>query len=62
MPLLTGKGRSHHGEILQEATKLAEAGKLVPLIDRRSFTMETIEEAYKIIELRIASGKVVVDI
>ena len=28
MPLLTGNGRSHHGRVVREATKLVEAGKL----------------------------------
>ena len=28
LPLLTGEGREHHGEIMREAPKLAEAGKL----------------------------------
>ena len=30
LPLLTGEGRAHHGEIMAEATRLAEAGKLPP--------------------------------
>ena len=29
LPLLTGEGRAHHGEILAEATRLAEAGQLI---------------------------------
>ena len=30
LPLLSGEGRAHHGEIMAEATRLIEAGKLVP--------------------------------
>ena len=30
LPLLTGEGRAHHGQILGEATRLAEAGQLLP--------------------------------
>jgi NADPH2:quinone reductase len=30
LPLITGEGRAHHGEILTEAAGLAEAGKLRP--------------------------------
>ena len=30
MPLLSGEGRRHHGEILTEVARLAEAGKLTP--------------------------------
>lgn len=32
LPMLTGRGRVHHGDILREATKLAKAGKLKPLL------------------------------
>ena len=42
LPLLTGEGRAHHGEILAEATRLAEAGQLTPSLDPRRFTLETV--------------------
>ncbi len=35
MPLLTGKGRERHGQILREAAKLVEAGKLRIKVDPR---------------------------
>jgi NADPH2:quinone reductase len=44
LPMLTGEGRAHHGDILREATKLIEVGKIVPrpssfqLRDRRAGT------------------------
>ena len=41
LPMLTGRGRVHHGDILREAAKLAEAGKLKPLLSRERFTFET---------------------
>src|SRR5277367_3163605 len=41
LPLLTGEGRAHHGEILREATRLTEAGKIVPQLDPRRFTLDT---------------------
>jgi NADPH2:quinone reductase len=62
LPLLTGEGREHHGEILREATRLAEAGKLRPLVDSRKFTLQSVSEAYALIEARRADGKLVVDI
>jgi NADPH2:quinone reductase len=37
-PLLTGEGREHHGAILREAARLAQAQKLRPLLDSRAFT------------------------
>lgn len=62
LPLLSGEGRAHHGEIMAEATRLAEAGKLVPLLDARRFTMESVGEAYALIRDHAAKGKLVVDI
>ena len=62
LPILTGEGRAHHGEILCEAAKLSEAGKLVPKLDRRRFTLETIEDAYDAVRTRNASGKIVIDV
>jgi NADPH:quinone reductase len=62
LPMLTGKGRAHHGEILREATQLVNAGKLIPLLDSRRFTLETALEAHRVVESGKALGKVVVDI
>jgi NADPH:quinone reductase-like Zn-dependent oxidoreductase len=62
LPLLTGEGRAHHGEILYEAAKLAEEGKLKVLVDPRDFTLDTIEEAYVALESGKRSGKIVIDI
>ena len=61
LPLLSGEGRAHHGEIMAQATRLAEAGKLVPLLDARRFTLENVDEAYALIRDRAAKGKLVVD-
>jgi NADPH2:quinone reductase len=62
LPLLSGKGRKHHGEILQEATKLAGAGKLKVLLDPTDFNLEDINEAHQLIESGRHTGKVVIDI
>jgi NADPH2:quinone reductase len=62
LPLLTGVGRAHHGEILREATRLAEAGKIVPHVDPRHFSLAAVDEAYRAIESRSAAGKIVIDI
>jgi NADPH:quinone reductase-like Zn-dependent oxidoreductase len=62
LPLLTGEGRPHHGEILAEATRLAEAVQLVPVLDPRRFTMDTVEGAYRAVSDGTVRGKVVVDI
>ena len=62
LPMLTGKGRAHHGEILREATKMANAGKLKPLLDSRRFTLETALDAHRAVESGKSLGKVVVEI
>ena len=62
LPMLTGEGRAHHGEILREATKLCEAGKIVPKLDPRRFILDTIDQAYDAIRDRHAAGKIVIDL
>ena len=62
LPLLTGIGRSHHGEILRAATQLAEAGQLVPRLDPRRFTLAETEAAHQAMADHSASGKIVVEI
>ena len=62
LPLLTGLGREHHGEILAEAAKLAETGRLSPALDPRRFTLQSVGEAYRAIETGAARGKLVVDL
>lgn len=62
LPLLTGEGRSRHGEILREATRLAEAGMIKPLLDARQFDLAAVGDAYALIEGRQAQGKVVISI
>jgi NADPH:quinone reductase len=62
LPMLTGEGRAHHGDILREATRLVEAGKLMPRVDPRHFTLSTVGEAYRTLESNAAAGKVVIDI
>lgn len=58
LPLLTGEGREHHGEILRHVAELVDAGKLRPHVDERRFTLETIEDAHA----AASSGKIVVNI
>ncbi|NKK81591.1 zinc-dependent alcohol dehydrogenase family protein [Rhizobium leguminosarum] len=62
LPLLTGEGRAHHGEIMREITKLAEAGKVMPMLDPRRFTFADADKAHRLIEDRQACGKLVVEI
>lgn len=60
LPLLTGMGQAHHGEILREAAALADAGKLKPLLNDRRFCPPDIAAAYTLVASG-ALGKVVVE-
>ena len=62
LPILTGEFREHHGEIMEQATTLAEAGQLVPLLDPTSFTLDTAEAAHALVAEGRARGKVVVSV
>ena len=62
LPMLTGEGREHHGEILEQVAALADAGKLTPLVDPRHFTFSTITDAYDAVENGTSRGKVIVDV
>ncbi|QRY45873.1 zinc-dependent alcohol dehydrogenase family protein [Mycolicibacterium boenickei] len=60
MPLLTGRGREHHGHIMSQAAMLAESGRLVPRLDSRTFTLDEVNDAHKIFERGSVTGKVAV--
>ncbi|WTG53153.1 zinc-dependent alcohol dehydrogenase family protein [Actinacidiphila glaucinigra] len=62
LPMLTGRGREHHGEIMRQAAALAEAGALEPRVDTRHFTLATVAAAHELVERGEADGKVVVDV
>ena len=62
LPLLTGEGRTHHGEIMREATRLVETGALKPSVDPRHFTLETVLDAYRVLEAGEARTKLVIDV
>ena len=62
LPMLTGRGRAHHGEIMREATILVEAGMLTPLVDGRRFSLDAALVAHELVESGKALSKVVVDI
>jgi NADPH:quinone reductase-like Zn-dependent oxidoreductase len=62
LPLLSGIGRAHHGEILTRAAALAEEGKLRPRLDGRVFGLDDAAAAHDAITNRTAEGKLVVSI
>jgi NADPH2:quinone reductase len=61
LPLITGEGRAHHGEILAHITTLVEAGKLMPLLSEHVIPIADIDTAYALVEFG-AVGKIVVEL
>jgi NADPH:quinone reductase len=62
LPMLTGQGRAHHGEILEQVAKLVESGRLVPLMDARRYTLDSALEAHDVVAAGQARGRIVVDV
>ncbi|WP_434641897.1 zinc-dependent alcohol dehydrogenase family protein [Klebsiella sp. I138] len=62
LPMLSGEGRVHHGEILRQLTQFVEEGKLHPIVDPRKFTLDSALEAHDAVENGSANVKVVIDI
>jgi NADPH:quinone reductase len=62
LPLLTNQGRAHHGEILEAAARLVEAGSVRPHLDPRRFTLDSVGEACAALSTRTARGRLVVDV
>jgi len=61
IPLVTGEGREHHGEILREVADLVDGGKLKPLIDPTRFTFAQANEAHALFESKKHVGKIVLE-
>lgn len=62
LPLLTGRERIHHGDIMSEATKLAEQGKLRVNVDPQRYTFSSATDAHVALEGGTTRGKLVIDI
>jgi NADPH:quinone reductase len=60
LPLLTGLGQAHHGQILREPAALVGAGKLMPLLSVQRLSPADIAAAHARVESG-ATGKVVVE-
>ncbi|SEC66731.1 zinc-dependent alcohol dehydrogenase family protein [Pseudomonas anguilliseptica] len=57
-PMATSVGMEHHGFILREGAKLAESGKLRPLLDSQRFSFSEVAAAHVYAESGQALGKV----
>jgi NADPH:quinone reductase len=62
LPILTGKGRAHHGAILAQAAALAGSGQLTPILDPGVYGLDSIAEAHRAVESGTARGKVIINI
>lgn len=60
-PLLTGKGREHHGAILREAAALANAGQLTIRVDQQHFALQDVNEAFRQVAEGRGKGKTVIE-
>lgn len=61
-PLLTGLHKKHHGDILQQATAIIEAGALKPYVDAVEYSFSSVQQAYEALEKKTARGKVVISV
>jgi len=62
IPLISGEGREHHGEILRQAAQLVDTGELEPLIDTTHFNFSQVNDAHALFESKQHLGKIVLDV
>jgi NADPH:quinone reductase len=62
LPMLSGKGRAHHGEILRRAATLCDRGLIRTRVDPTVFPLERGNEAHAFFASRGSRGKVVVSV
>lgn len=60
--MLSGEQRAHHGDILRKLTGYVENGQLQPVIDPRTFTLDSALEAHRAVEDGSAQIKIVIDV
>ncbi len=59
LPLLTGQGRAHHGQILRRLAGLVEGGRIRPVLDPDIFPFTRAADAHRKLESGTAVGKIV---
>ncbi|MER7245749.1 zinc-dependent alcohol dehydrogenase family protein [Kribbella sp. NPDC000426] len=62
LPLLTGRGRAHHGEILRAISELVDAGAITPVLSRQTYDWRTASAAHQAVAQGHTDGKVVVNL
>jgi NADPH:quinone reductase-like Zn-dependent oxidoreductase len=61
LPLLTGQGRAHHGEILAQIAALVDAGTITPRLSQSRYGWSNIGAAHDAVGAGATGGKVVID-
>ncbi len=61
LPMLTGEGLAHHGEILKQVADWVDEGKLVPLVDSQRFTLDHVNAAHDYFASGKHTGKIVIE-
>lgn len=59
LKVINKEQRQEHGEILREVAHLVEQGKLLPLLDEKTFSFDQVSEAHTYLESNKAIGKVI---
>ncbi|SDR22282.1 zinc-dependent alcohol dehydrogenase family protein [Pseudovibrio sp. Tun.PSC04-5.I4] len=59
IPMVTGKNRRAHGEILEQIAKLVDDGKITPLLDDSEFSVADVSKAHAKLQSGTAVGKIV---
>ncbi|WP_054816284.1 zinc-dependent alcohol dehydrogenase family protein [Nocardia arizonensis] len=62
LPLLTGEGRAHHGEILTAVAELVDQGSITPIVDPTSYTLAEVAQAHRSVAEGTRTGKVVITV
>ncbi|MEY9933183.1 NADPH2:quinone reductase [Catenulispora sp. GP43] len=62
LPMLTGHGREHHGEILAAVGELVDQGLLRPRLDEKVYPLAEVAAAHAAVESGARGGKVVVSV
>ena len=60
LPLLSGKGREHHGHIMSEIAAMSDQGRIVPLMDQTVFELDQVADAHRRWESGEAIGKIAI--
>ncbi len=61
IPLVHGKNRASHGQILANIAKLVDNGEIKPLLDEKRFSIWQVAQAHQHLESGTAVGKIVLE-